>query len=218
MATGKRKSSARRKAPTESRPSFLLEILDEHLRRADLSSDDRAHIQRWRKDERAERDWMPLHARIEERNPDVWAGSPRFVEKICIQDIITARRVADLCAGEPDNLLALSICAKSLAAYLKGQGPGLPPPEPDFLPLAPGLEALAVKLRQEAGKPQLMSRQDKDGSRRKRAFVLLLGHLFKDPQGKSSGAIHESIRVLAEIALDIELDSVDQIESIFRAR
>lgn len=88
--------------------------------------------------------------------------------------------------------------------------------------LVADLESLGDRLYQEVPKPQLASREDTDGSRRKRAFVLLLGDLFKHfkkPTRKwLPGDIQESIRVLTEIAFDIEIQNVQQIDAILKKR
>jgi hypothetical protein len=199
-----------------SKPSLKLEITST-LRSDNLLSEEKAFLNRWLADSRADDIWSKIEAKIKSNHGDLFASGLKLS---FIHEILGGLRIAD---QPPDAkaMLKQADNAERLAKFLHGPGSK---PQPPFLPNSETLIASlmsASRTFREMAQRQIetgmrqVSRIDRNGSRKRGAFSWCVSETLKHFCGQP---LDEAAAFLTDLAFpNVETDA-DQIRSTRRPR
>jgi hypothetical protein len=189
-----------------ARESFKA-VLREYKKSSAWSSDDRAHLQRWINDERAEQVWDKI--RCAARSNNLWLPPKTF-----ITEILAARRVA-MATGHRGKLRERYRNAASemerVATFLRKPHPYGMPGYPQSTRLARMLDDAASYFRKEV-EPSRNVPGVLKFSRKAQPHMIFMSMVSNDLKGITGRWCDEEVAVLAEIAFDwpdaIDLEAV----------
>jgi len=189
-----------------ARESFKA-VLREYKKSSALGSDDRAQLQRWINDDRAEQVWNKIQCTA--RNKNAWL--PR---RYLITEILAARRVA-IATGHRGKLRERYRNAaaemKQIAKFLRKPHPYGMPGYPQSAKLAQMLDHAASYFRKEV-EPSRNVPGVLKFSRKAQPHMIFMSMVSTDLKGITGRWLDEEVAVLAEIAFDwpdvIDLEAV----------
>jgi hypothetical protein len=183
-------------ATVAARESFNA-VLREYEKSSASGSDDRAHLQRWINDDRAEQVWDKIQCAVRSNNP-------RLPPKRFIIDILTARRVA-IATGHRGKLRKRYRNAademERVAKFLRKPHPYGMPGYPQSTKLARMLDDAASYFRKEV-EPSRNVPGVLKFSRKAEPHVIFMSMVSNDLKGTTGRWLDEEVAVLAEIAFD----------------
>jgi hypothetical protein len=179
-----------------ARESFNV-ALREYKKSSASDSDDRAHLQRWINDARAEQVWDKIQCAA--RSNNLW-----LPPKIFITDILAARRVA-IATGHRGKLRERYRNAademKRLAKFLRKPHPYGMPGYPQSTKLARMLDDAASYFRKEV-EPSRNVPGVLKFSRKAQPHMIFMSMVSNDLKGITGRWLDEEVAVLAEAAID----------------
>jgi hypothetical protein len=189
-----------------ARESFKA-VLREYKKSSASGSNDRAHLQRWINDDRAEQVWDKI--RCAARSNNLWLPPKTF-----ITEILAARRVA-MATGHRGKLRERYRNAASemerVATFLRKPHPYAMPGYPQSTRLARMLDDAASYFRKEV-EPSRNVPGVLKFSRKAQPHMIFMSMVSNDLKGITGRWCDEEVAVLAEIAFDwpdaIDLEAV----------
>jgi hypothetical protein len=197
-------------------PSLKVELTS-IVRSDNLRSEERAFLERWLADPRADDIWSKIQAKMKEMNGDFFASCLKMV---FIREILGGLLIAN---NPPDckAMLKQAENAESLAEFLRGPGSRSLPP------LVPNSEALiallvtASRTFREMAQRQIetgirqMSRIDRNGSRKRGAFSWWISETLRTFCGQP---FDEAAAFFTDLAFPLEETDADKIRNTRRPR
>jgi hypothetical protein len=189
-------------ATVAARESFNA-VLGEYKKSSASGSDDRAHLQRWTNDDRAEQVWDKIQCAV--RGNKLW-----LPPKIFITDILAARRVA-IATGHRGELRERYRNAtdemERVAKFLRKPHPYGMPGYPQSTKLARMLDEAASYFRTIVEPSRNVPGVLKFG-RQSQPHMIFISMVSNDLKKKNRRWLDEEVGVLAEIAFDSR-DTID---------
>jgi hypothetical protein len=189
-----------------ARESFKT-ALREYQKSFALGSDDRAHLQRWMDDERAEQVWDTIKRGVRSNNL-------RLTPKTFISDILAARRVA-IATGHRGKLRE---CYRNAVEKMERVAKFLRKPHPYGMPGYPQSTKLVRMLDEAASYHRTIvePRRNVPGvlkfGRQSQPHMIFMSEVSNDLKGITGRWLDEEVAVLAEIAFNwpdvIDLEAV----------
>ena len=189
-----------------TRESFKA-VLREYKKSFGLGSDDRAHLQRWIDDDRAEQIWDTIHCAA--RSNSLW-----LPPKVLIIEIVAARRVA-IATGHRrkwrDRYRQVADEMEWVAKFLRQPHPYGMPGYPQSTTLARMLDDAASYFRKQVEPSRNVSGVLRI-SRKPQPHMIFMSMVSNDLKGIAGRWLDEEVAVLAEIAFGwpdvIDLEAV----------
>jgi hypothetical protein len=182
-------------------------VLTEYKKSSASGSEDRAHLQRWIDDDRAEQVWDEIQCAV--RNNNLWLPPKTF-----IRDILAARPVAIAIAHRRKLREHYRTAAKQMervAKFLRKPHPYGTPGYPQSTKLARMLDEAASYFREEVEPSRNLPGVLKF-SRKAQPHMIFMSMVSNDLKGITGRWCDEEVAVLAEIAFDrpdaIDLEAV----------
>jgi hypothetical protein len=182
-------------------------VLREYKKSSASGSDDRAHLQRWIDDDRAEQVWDEIQCAV--RNNNLWLPPKTF-----IRDILAARPVAIAIAHRRKLREHYRTAAKQMervAKFLRKPHPYGMPGYPQSTKLARMLDDAASYFRKEV-EPSRNVPGVLKFSHKAEPHMIFMSMVSNDLKGETGRWLDEEVAVLAEIAFDwpdvIDLEAV----------
>ena len=179
-----------------ARESFKA-VLREYKKSLAWGSDDRAHLQRWINDDRAEQVWDKIQCAV--RSNNLW-----LPPKVFITDILAARRVA-VATGRRGKLRERY---RNAADEMERVARFLGKPHPYGMPSYPHSSKLARMLDDAASyfRKEIEPSRNVPGvlnfGRQSEPHMIFMSMVSNDLKGETGRWLDEEVAVLAEIAFD----------------
>jgi hypothetical protein len=182
-------------------------VLREYKKSSASGSDDRAHLQRWIDDDRAEQVWDEIQCAV--RSNNLWLPPKRF-----IIDILAARPVAIAIAHRRklrEHYRTTAEEMERVTKFLRKPHPYGMPGYPQSTKLARMLDDAASYFRKEVEPSRNVPGVLKFG-RQSQPHMIFMSMVGNDLKGITGRWLDEEVAVLAEIAFDwpdvIDLEAV----------
>jgi hypothetical protein len=199
-----------------SKPSLKIEIAS--ILQSDNSlSEEKAFLDRWLADSRADDIWSKIEAKMKKKHGDFFASG---LKTIFIREILGGLLIANH-PPDADAMLKQAENAESLAKFLRG------PSSRSLLPILPNSEALIASLLaasrtlREMAQRQIetgirqVSRIDRNGSRKRGAFSWWISETLRSFCGQP---IDEAAAFFTDLAFPREQTDADKIRNTRRPR
>jgi hypothetical protein len=199
-----------------SKPSLKLEITSV-LQSDNLLSEEKAFLERWLADSRADDIWSKIEAKIEKKCGDFFTSGSKSV---FVREILGGLQIADY---PPDSkaMLKQAENAESIAKFLRGAGSRpLPPILPNSEALIASLVNLSRTLREGAQRQnergiRQVSRIDRNGSRKRGTFSWWISETLRSFCGQP---LDEAAAFFTDLAFPREETDADKIRNTRRPR
>jgi hypothetical protein len=185
------------KVPSVAARESFKAVLREYKKSSASGLNDRAHLQRWIDDDRAEQVWDKIKCAVHSRN--LW-----LPPKIFIRDILAARSVAIAIAHRRKLRKHYRSAAKQMewvAKFLRKPNPYGMPAYPQSTKLARMLDDAASYFREEVEPSRNVPGVLKFG-RQSQPHMIFMSMVSNDLKAITGRWLDEQVGVLAEIAFD----------------